>query len=171
MSDESQAQPAKKSKKPILMIAVVVILEAAVIVGVMSMFGGPAEVKADSELTAKVDEAGEKIVEVPVLTDKLTNNRSGSTYIYSAEIYAQVKQKHEERVKAELAQFQNEIKAEIKAIWRTSEPHHFQEPNLENLNRKVYTLLGNRFGNDQQSGKPIVVKAVLVMDTGFRIDG
>jgi hypothetical protein len=81
-----------------------------------------------------------------------------------------------EKVKAEIEQFQNEIKADITAIWRTAEPQHFQEPRLENLTRKVYALLTERFGVEKSvktegaAPLPIVSKVVIVMSTGFRVD-
>jgi hypothetical protein len=39
------------------------------------------------------------------------------------------------------------------------------------LTRKVYALLSDRFGMDQESEEPIVTKVVIVMGTGLRIDG
>jgi len=81
-----------------------------------------------------------------------------------------VKSGHVEAVEAELEQFGNEIKAELSAIWRTSEPHHFQEPKLETLNRKVEAMLAERFGTDAETAEPVIAKCVIVMSTGFRID-
>ena len=58
----------------------------------------------------------------------------------------------------------------------TEPPQHFQEPRLENLTRKVYALLNERFGVDKNSKsedgqpQPIVTKVVIVMSTGFRVD-
>ncbi|NNM24473.1 MAG: hypothetical protein HKO59_00565, partial [Phycisphaerales bacterium] len=92
------------------------------------------------------------------------------SYLYSTEIYAQVKNKHSDVINEKVQQFYNEIKAEISAIWRTSEPHHFQEPKLENLTRKVHALLNERFGIDDDDGEPILTKCVIVMGTGFRVD-
>ena len=100
----------------------------------------------------------------------MPNNKSGVTYIYATEIYVQVKQRNLEKVKGEIEQFQNEIKADITAIWRIAEPQHFQEPKLESLTRKVYALLDERFGMDKSHKEPIVSKVVIVMSTGFRID-
>src|SRR6185436_4028488 len=93
----------------------------------------------------------EKIVEIQVLKAQMPNNKSGVTYIFDAEIYVQVKQKHAGNVEEEIEQFQNEIKADITAIWRTAEPQYFQEPKLENLTRKVYALLNDRFGLDKEA--------------------
>ena len=82
----------------------------------------------------------------------------------------QVRERDLEKVDEEIAQFQNEIKADISAIWRSAEPQYFQEPKLENLTRKVQTLLNERFGVAKEHNEPIVHKVVIVMSTGFRID-
>ena len=113
---------------------------------------------------------GMLVVEVLVLDAKLPNNKSGVAYLYSTEIYAQVKNKHAEDVNAKVQQRYNEIKAEISAVWRTAEPKHFQEPKLENLTRKVQAMLTDRFGVDSDDGELILEKVVIVMGTGFRVD-
>ncbi len=100
----------------------------------------------------------------------MPNNKSGVSYIFATEVYVQVRERHLDKVKAEVEQFQNEIKADITAIWRSAEPQYFQEPKLENLTRKVTSLLTDRFGADKERNEPIVHKVVIVMSTGFRID-
>ena len=165
-------KPKKGKAKTFIVIFGMLLLEAALIVGLMSFIAGePDTASADDQVMLDPQEAEEeKIVEILVLDGKLPNAKTGVTYLYNTEIYVQVKRKHSERVNAELEQFYNEIKAEIGAIWRTSEPHHFQEPKLENLTRKVRTLLTERFGVDGETGEPILVKCVIVMGTGFRVD-
>ena len=166
------AQPTPK-KRPLLMVMLIgamLVVEAVVIVGVVMVIGQPAEVAAGGD-TTRVDTSEEdRIVEILVLDSRLPNNRSGITQVFDTEIYVQVKRKFQTRVSGELDQFRNEIRAEITAIWRTSDPQHFQEPKLENLTRKVYALLNGRFGRDTASGEPIISKSVIVMGTGLRID-
>lgn len=171
MSDESTPKSGKSRLKGIVVIAGALIVEAALIIGAMMMIGGPVEVQAGEGLEAAEPSEEDKIVECQVLDSRLPNNKTGVTYLYPTEVYVQVKRKHFDRVQGELDQFQNEIRSEIAAIWRTSEPHHFQEPRLENLTRKVYALLSERFGDDPSTEEPIVAKAVIVMETGFRVDG
>lgn len=179
MADEATTTPApkKKLKKTPLIVAGILIVEAIVIVGAMKVLSGPPASVSAVEIAADTPTSAEdKIVETLVLDAKMPNNKSGVTYIYAAEIYVQVKHKHLEKVKAEIEQFQNEIKADITAIWRTAEPQHFQEPRLENLTRKVYALLSERFGTEKTAAnpaaapQPIVHKVVIVMSTGFRVD-
>ena len=165
------AAPRKSGKKTLIMVAAMLVVEAAVIFGVMKFLGGgPKHVSAVQMAHAEEGSPGDKIVETLVLDAKMPNNKSGVSYIYAAEIYVQVRERHLGKVKGEIEQFQNEIKADITAIWRSAEPQVVQEPKLENLTRKVTSLLNERFGEDKERNEPIVHKVVIVMSTGFRID-
>lgn len=168
---DKPAQPEKSTgMKVAIGIVGVLLLEAALIVGAMIWFMGPSDVRADPEMGDSAALEEDRVKEILILDRKLPNNKTGVTYLYDTEIYVQVRQRHAQRVERELEQFRNEITAEINAIWRTSQPSHFREPNHENLNRKVDALLQERFGNDAQSGEPIVMQSIIVMGTGFRID-
>lgn len=168
------ADTQERKKPPILktaiLLVVILLVEAVVIVGGMLLVAGPAEVRASDALGSVEALEEEKVLEALVLEDRLANNKTGVTFLYDTEIYVQVKRKHFERVEEELEQFRHEIRAELAAIWRTSEPHHFQEPRLETLTRKVQALLSGRFGDDPATGEPIILKSVVVMGTGFRVD-
>ncbi len=171
-SEAASTTPAGAKKKTMIMIAAMLVIEAGVIFGAMKFLGGgPKEVSAVQMAQDEKTQAGDKIVETLVLNAKLPNNKSGASYIYATEIYVQVRERHQAKVAAEIEQFQNEIKADITAIWRSAEPQYFQEPKLENLTRKVQALLNERFGMDKQRNEPVIHKVVLVMSTGFRIDG
>jgi len=171
MADKSKPTNSGSSRMKILIIvAAILIVEGVAISGAFMLLAGPSEVQADSSLDNTSQAKEQRITEVLVIDDKLPNARSGVTYLYDTEVYLQVRQKHAATVQSELEQYRNEIKAEITAIWRTAEPHHFQEPKLQTLRRKVYALLNERFGADEQTGEPIVEKCVIIMGTGFRID-
>ncbi len=165
------AAPERKNRRllTISVVTVVLLVETVVIVGIAMMVGEPAEVDATEPIRV-FDSPEEELVELLVLDARLPNNRSGVTYLYDTEVYVQVKRKFEDRVTAEFKQFRNEIRAEITAIWRTSEPRVFEEPMLETLTRKVYALLNNRFGIDPQEGEPVMSKCIIVMGTGIRIE-
>jgi flagellar basal body-associated protein FliL len=162
-------EPGSKKKTAVMMTAILIV-EAAVIVGAFFLVGGPPDVSAMSSTAAIEAAADERVIEMLVLDDRLPNNKSGITYIYDTEIYVQVKQRYEAQVSGELDQFENEIRAEINAVWKTSEPQHFQEPMLETLTRKIYAMFDERFGADQETGERIIAKCVIVMGTGMRID-
>jgi uncharacterized protein HemX len=166
-----QPAPSSKKGKTFGIIAALLVLEAAIIIGAVMYFVGPTSVEAKHLPEGAEIPEEDRIVETLILDAKLPNNRTGVTYLYETEIYVQTKQRHTDRIRRELDQFQNEIRAELTAIWRTAEPYHFQEPRLENLTRKVCAMLNARFGADAATGEPIVEQCVIVMGTGFRIDG
>ena len=167
-NDNAKSGPSRL--KLAILIVGVLVLEGAAISAAFMFLAKPAEVQASNATDGLKQKKGERITEVLVIDDKLPNARSGVTHLYDTEVYIQVKQNFASRVKDELEQYRNEIKAEITAIWRTAEPHHFQEPKLQTLKRKVYALLKERFGADEEEGEPIVRKCVVIMGTGFRID-
>jgi len=171
MTNDASQSKGKSKFKTLILFGGALLLEAGVILGAVMLFAAPPEnTQADEALAMGGVPVEDRIQEVLIVDTRLPNRKTGVTYLYNTEIYAQVKSRYAERVQTELDQFQNEIRAEIAAIWRTSEPHHFQEPRLENLTRKVYALLNERFGTDPETGEPIISKAVIVMGTGFRID-
>ena len=167
-SETASSGPSKK--KTVIMMGAILIIEAVVIVGAFFLVGGPPEVSAMSVADSIAAAEDDRIIEMLVLDGRLPNNKSGVTYIYQTEIYVQVKRKYEGGVNSELDQFENEIRSEINAVWKTSEPQHFQEPMLETLTRKIYAMFDDRFGADQETGDRIIAKCVIVMGTGMRID-
>ncbi len=170
--DNQDIEPSSGSskKKTSIMLVVMLLLEAVVIIGAFTLMGPPAKVSAMDGIEDIEAAEDEKLIELLVLDDRLPNNKSGVTYLFDTEIYVQVKRRYESRVNAEFDQFENEIRAEINAVWKTSEPQHFQEPLLETLTRKIYAMLSERFGADQETGDRIISKCVIVMGTGMRID-
>lgn len=170
-SPKGQTEDQAGGKKPFILVAALLVIEAALIISVMKFAGGTPDVAAASSPDLDPElMASEKIVEVLVLDAKLPNSKSGSSYLYSTEIYVQVKAKHVDQVQSLVSQFYNEIKAELTAVWRTSEPSHFQEPKLETLTRKVTALLEGRLGVDPMTEEPVLQKCVIVMGTGFRVE-
>jgi hypothetical protein len=171
-SPDTPETPTKKSRlRTLLPFGIVVVGEAALIIGALMLFSGPPEVKGSDSLDPVMVPDDAKVVEQLVVDGRFANTKRGVTYIYQTEIYVQVKRRHQEQVAAELEQFRNEIKAQLNTVWRTSDPKHFDEPRLENLTRKVYALMSDRFGFDQESGDPIVTKVIIVMGTGMRVEG
>lgn len=163
--------PAKKSggSKFALITVVLLVVEAAVF-GSLFMFLSKPKSAAATEPVVVKDPEEEKLVEILVLNERLANDRSGLTFVYPTEIYVQVKRKDEVWVTEEIERFRNEIRADVVAVWRTAEPHHFQEPRLESLTRRVETLLRERFDNQQAEAEPVVAKCVIVSGTGIRIN-
>lgn len=167
---DAPEESGKKRSKTFIVIAVILVVEAVGIIGGMHFFGGPSEADARDPMQMAGVPDEDKITEIKIVNTRLPNSKTGVTYLYDTEIYVQVKRKYADRVNDQLEQFQNEIRAELTALWRTSEPESFREPRLESLTRKVYALLNDRFGNDPETGEPIINKCVIVMGTGFRVD-
>jgi hypothetical protein len=171
MAEAPQEQPPKKGRlKTILVMVGLLAGEAALILGALAMFSAPAPVNAQPGLEAVQVSEEEKIQELLVVDARLPNSKRGATYLYDTEVYVQIKRRHQDRVAGELEQFRNEIKAELTAIWRTSNPSQFEEPMLESLTRKVYALMNERFGTDPATEEAIIEKVVIVMGTGLRVD-
>ncbi|MBL9119925.1 MAG: hypothetical protein JNL80_08425 [Phycisphaerae bacterium] len=152
-----------------IITVVLLVLEGAVLGGVFMMMNKPKAAEA-TEPVVHVDPEEEKLVEVLVLNERLANDRSGLTYVYPTEIYVQVKKKDETWVTEEIERFKNELRADIAAVWRTSEPHHLQEPRMESMTRRVETLLRDRFDKHNAEGEAVVQKCVIVSGTGIRVN-
>lgn len=170
--EENKTDGASKGKSPVKTIVTIMgilILEAVLIIGAMMYLSNPDKLMA--EAVPDQDTEGEKIVEILVLDDRLPNSRQGINYLYDTEIWAHVKQKHNGGVSEELERYRNEIRSDLIAIWKTSEPRHFLEPKMENLTRKVHALMSQRFGNDLETSEPIVRKVVIVSGPAIRVDG
>ena len=154
----------------LLLVAGVLLVEAAAFVGFMTLSGGPESAHAGGAMDVVEADPDQAIVEALVLDARLQNNRSGVTYVCDTEIWVQVRGRHRMVVEQEIARLNNEIRAEINAIWKASEPRHLREPGLETLTRKIYALLSDRFGHDVESAEPVILKCVIVAGTGFRAD-
>lgn len=165
-------EPAPKQGKrfgTLVLVAGILLVEAAAFVGFMTI-GGPDSAHAGGALEVVEADPDQAVVETLVLDARLQNNRSGVTYVCDTEIWVQVRGRHRAAVEQEIARLNNEIRAEINATWKASEPRHLREPGLETLTRKIYALLADRFGHDVESGEPVILKCVIVAGTGFRAD-
>ncbi len=161
--------PAKKGGMKFMAItAGLLVLEGAAIVGFFSMTG-PKHVEAEVPVAVANPEES-KPIELLLLDDRLVNDRTGLAYLYEVEVYVKVRKKDETWVKEEIERSRNELRAEIGGLWRTAEPHHFQEPTFETLTRRIEGTLRERFDHRSTDGKPTVDRCVLVVGTGIRIN-
>lgn len=90
---EGEAPKKKLPVKTIGAVAVMLVVEAVLIIGVVKMMGKPSEVKGVGLEHVEHDE-GETLVEIPVLHENFTNNSSGRVWIWDTEIILKVKKKH-----------------------------------------------------------------------------
>ncbi len=168
-ADAAPAPSAAKGGMKFALITVVLLaIEGGVLYAVFSM-GGPKHAEA-TEPAVVANPEDEKPVELMVHDGRLVNDRTGISYLYETEIYVKVRKKDEAWVKDEIERTKNEIRAQVGGIWRTAEPHHFQEPLFDTLTRRVETAMRERFDHRSVDGKPTVEKCVLVVGTGMRVN-
>ena len=93
----------------------------------------------------------------------------GAVYVYPVEIYVQVNEPDSAWWTELTDQYQNEIRAEIAALWRSADQLVLDDPKLEVMTRRVQTLLRTRFEGEANPEVPRICKVVIVPSTGFRI--
>lgn len=172
-NDQTNPSSAPKSKgtfKTMSMATLVLALEAALIVGAFLFFAGPVEVSAEDDLTA-IPAEQQRITEIMLIDEQLTNDRLGSVYVYPVEIYVHVPEEEQPWFNDLVGQFHNEIRAEVTALWRSADPVALQDPRMDVVTNRVETLLRNRFEGEASPEHPRIRKVVIVCGTGFRVRG
>ena len=169
-SDEpTQASPARGSRfKTFLLAGGLLVGEAVLLLGGYHYVAGPQSVSAESDQQI-IDASEQRITELPLINERLTNNRLGAVYVYPVEIYVQVNEPDSEWWTELTNQYQNEIRAEIAALWRSADQMVLDDPKLEVMTRRVRTLLRTRFEGEANPEIPRICKVVIVPSTGFRI--
>ena len=153
---------------PIIAVAAVLLIEAAVIVGLFVFSGGPSEVKAEPGVVDALA-AGEAPAEVLILAGRFQNTKSGRSFMYDTEIYVVVKQKHLDYLEAKQEQMQASITKDITTIFRRAEPSHLREQDLATLTRQVRASLEEQLGHDE-SDEPYVQKVLITKCMEFASD-
>lgn len=201
MPEEAPApaeQPKKKMPvKTIAVVAVMLVVEAVVVIGAVKMFGGPSEVKGVGLDLTPHDE-GNVLVEIPVLHEKFTNGSSGRVWIWDSEIIIKVKRKyagpaegedgkddgHGDKkkgsgghgegtsgptVRQEMKSRMAEIRTGIGAIISTAQHAYFTEPGRETLSRQILEYLRRVFGQDAE-GHERIEEVLIPRCLGFPAD-
>jgi flagellar basal body-associated protein FliL len=167
----AEAAPAKKGLpiKMIAIIAVVMIVEAAVVVGIFSMLK-PKDLHAKADPTHIVSDDGDVPKELPVIEDRFQNMRTGQNWIWDLSIAVQVKTRHSEKVAAVIKGRSGEIKEGIRQIIARADPAQLKEPELKSLNRQVSALLEKVIGVDEKSNEPLMERLLIPRARGFPAD-
>jgi flagellar basal body-associated protein FliL len=193
MSDDakkkSEPAPAKETEKkeapagggllsrtPVL-LAVVMVLEAGILLAAFMMFrGGPQSAHGAELVEAKVDETGENGAvatanepprEVLVLEFRAPNKQSGKTFIYDITIFALVKPEHEEKVKKVIDARKQLIQDRVRTIVAQSDPEKLSgglEPGLETLRRQV------KYQLEEIVGEGMIAEVLVPRCIPFRTD-
>ena len=166
MSDEA------KTKPPIRTIAVVLVMlvvEGAAIVGIMTMFGGPAEVVAQPGLFGESTSPELQPVEIQLLQERLTNNASGRIFIYDTEIQIVTQERHRQAVQTVVDNRMASIRTGISKIFAAGAHSYFAEPGLETLTRQVTEFLHSIFPEDGE-GEEMITGVLIPKCMGFPAD-
>lgn len=154
--------------KTIAVVAIMLVVEAGAVIGVMTMLGKPSPVKG-VEIHEDHDAEAERLVEIPVVAEKYTNNAAGRLYFYDVEIVLQAKAAVADDLTTELEERQAEIRTGIGAIFSSAQQSYFNEPNRETLTRQVLEYLRRVFKQDPEGNER--VEAVLIPKSiGFAVD-
>jgi flagellar basal body-associated protein FliL len=170
--DESKQQASGPSRKfsirTLLILMGVLVLEAAAVSALFLLAGKPADVHASG---AALDQAAmmEQPVELLAIEDRFQNTRTGRAYLYDTEIYIVVRQKHQEKIKADLESMHAQISTDVATIFRRAEPAHLLEPELSTLTRQIRAALDQRLGQDE-NGEPYVQEVLIRKCMQFRAD-
>ncbi len=164
----TEETPAKKSPlKVIILVAVIMIIEAGVLIGVAMVTGTPA-VKADSGFLSEQEAALNRVVEVPIVRDRFPNSKQGVLYLYDTQITARVKARNQKQIADFVEGNQALIKTTISALWRNAEPRHFDEPLLSTLTRQASEALKEIMPKDPTTGESLIDEVLLEGVTPYR---
>lgn len=161
------AQPRRSGVRIAAVTAAVLAAEAGVLWGAFSAMG-PRRSEAAAPPPPLI-EAEEQFVEICVFDDRVTNDASGATYQYKADIHLKVRARHAAAVEEGIKRAFNEIREEMSGIFRTAEPEHFLEPLHETLRRRIETALRERFDGAASEASPTIERVLLVIGSGIRI--
>lgn len=170
-NEEAAGEGGKKGGLPIktiIVVAVAMVLEAAVLAGVFMFGGGPEPVEAsqleEDALAGMMDEK-----EVAIVADKFQNNRRGIAYTYDAEVFVTVQSRYYDKVNKSVEDLQNTFRDDIAKIFRQAEPSHLNEVELLTIKRQVKDAVNDRLGTDEE-GDYYVVNVLIPKCQQYRSD-
>lgn len=158
-----QAEDAQQSKKSpmltIAIVAVVMVLEAAAVVGFVMLSGGGAS-NAGAAIQGEELAAQEKTLEIPLVEDRFQNMASGRVWTWNIQVVLQVKKKNEEKVATELERRKAEITEGVGLLIRQAAHSHLTEPGLETFHRQIAAYVEQVFGVTPE-GDPLVERVII----------
>ncbi len=165
----AEAAPAKSGKKTMIVVAALMAVEAAAVIGVMSLTG-PKSAEADSHVLHGTDAPDtESAKEIPLIGDRFQNLQTGRVWIWDCEIVLKVKNKNKEYVERVLNSRGAEIQEGLSTIFRKAQHVHLKEPGLETLNRQVSAFMSFVLEKDAD-GNERFEKVMIPKCKGFPAD-
>ncbi len=170
MSEQTSEKQAKKGLpiKTIVVVLGLLVIEAVVVIGAVTMLGKPNEVQGQGfvDETPGIDE---QMSEVLIVADKFPNHHTGRVWLWDTEVQVKVKGKHLEHVQSIVQDRSAELKSGIGRIIRTAHHNHLKEPNLETISRQLREYLYGVFGQDAE-GEDRLQEVFLPRCVGFPAD-
>jgi flagellar basal body-associated protein FliL len=163
MAEETPNTEQAEKKKPLMtiaIVAVVMVLEAVLVVGFVMFSGiGAGSAEAGTIEGQNVAEQ-ERTVEIPLVDARFQNLASGQAWTWQVEAVLQVKKKREAKVLAELERRRAEITEGVAMIIRRAAHAHLIEPGLETIHRQLGAYIEEVFGFEPD-GEPMVERVLL----------
>lgn len=159
----------KKSKKTPIIVAAVMVLEAALVFGVVKMVGGKPKAAEAHQIEGQAEAEALSTVEIAFVEDKFQNMQTGRVWIWDATIVLKVKQKNKEAVEKELERRKSEVKEAVAMIFRKATHAQLKEPGLDAIGRQLTALVNQVFGVDAE-GRDRVDRVLIPRCRGFPAD-
>jgi len=170
-SDSTQ-DAAQAKKKPVKLFALggtALVLEALVLVGAAFFFSGqPSSASDDLDLSPEAVEA-ERVAEISLMTEQLTNDQSGQVYVYTVKIFVQVAESDRAWFEDKMAQYVNDIHFEVTALWASSEHEALQDPRKQAVVGRIESLLRERFEGESDPEFSRIRKVMVISPPPFRV--
>jgi len=169
MADKAEG----KKKLPVRTIAVVLVMllvEGAAIIGIMTLLGGPSKVVAQPGLFGDATSPEMQPIEIQLMHEKLSNSASGRIFIYDTEIQVMTRERHRAAVQAVMDSRMASIRTGISRIFAAAEHSYFSEPGLETLTRQITTFLQNEIFPEDGEGNEMVTSVLIPKCMGFPAD-
>lgn len=162
--------PAKKGPpvKLIGTVGVIVVAQAIITFAVFSMVG-PKKSDAHVDEHAIKHDDGSVTKEIAIIKDKdgqFQNSMSGTLFVWSADIYVQVKARNADSVENKLKIRSAEVKEELSRIFGKAQHAHLKEPDRQTLNRQITATLNKIFGNDEK-GESLIERVLIPKCSGY----
>ncbi|MCC5831244.1 MAG: hypothetical protein JJU36_17530 [Phycisphaeraceae bacterium] len=154
--------------KTVLIVATIFLVEAAVIVGIFMLSGGPRAVQGDP---ARADPRVmmDRPQEMLVIEGRFENNRWGRSYQFDMKIFITLKQKNLAPTQERVERMQAQLRSDIRTIIAQAEPAHLMEPSKMSITRQIHQQLDERLGRDED-GDPIVMDVMIPHWVRFKTD-
>lgn len=166
---ESKDAPKKGGKLPLLIVAGLMLAEAAAVYFVIAVLGvGPSPATA-SQLQGLEENDRESLTEVMLVTNRFQNMQSGRVWGWDVDVYLKVRNKNVEAVQQTMERNEAEILEGLALIFRRAQDRHLREPGLETLSRQLNAYVNELFGTDAE-GLPLVDRVVLAKLKGVPED-